>query len=80
MDEGLLFVDIFIAADNAAFPGTVGAGKGNIADFAAGKYVIQGFLIMMKVNRVIGCQRPELVLKGQSNSLLSIAPRRCCIS
>nr|WP_325180137.1 hypothetical protein [uncultured Oscillibacter sp.] len=63
MDEGLLFVDIFIVTDDAAFSGTVGAGKSNIADFSAGKYVTQGFPVMMKVNRVIGRQRPKFVLK-----------------
>jgi len=53
MDECLFFVDIFVAAYNAAFSRTVGSGEGDIADFIAGKYVIQSFLVIAKVNRVI---------------------------
>jgi hypothetical protein len=38
MNEGtIILVEVLITADDAAFPGTVGAGKGNIANFAAGK-------------------------------------------
>jgi len=36
MDEGtIILMDVLITVDDAAFPGTVGTGKGNITDFAA---------------------------------------------
>ena len=62
MDEGLLFVDIFITADNATFPGAIGASERDIADFIAGKYEIQSILVMTKVYSVIWRQWFESVL------------------